>query len=86
MWLQKARINWQQNGDRNTKYFHNVVKYKWSKNKIKGVKSRGDVWVKNPEQIKLEFFEYFMDFFKEKHKRYFYAGHSNGQRVGGVRI
>ncbi|WOH04087.1 hypothetical protein DCAR_0623493 [Daucus carota subsp. sativus] len=68
MWLQKARIQWQQDGDRNTKYFHNIVKYKWSKNKIRGVLSAYGEWVDNPEQIKEEFYVYFKNFFKETHK------------------
>lgn len=66
MWQQKARINWQLKGDRNTKYFHSIMKYKWSKNKIRGVRNRSDAWIADPKELKCEFYVYFEDFFKEK--------------------
>ena len=49
------------------------MKYKWSKNKIRGVKTKGDVWLEKPEQIKNEFYEYFKDFFKQKHRSYIFS-------------
>ncbi|WOH08313.1 hypothetical protein DCAR_0727751 [Daucus carota subsp. sativus] len=68
MWQQKARINWQLKGDRNTKYFHNIMKYKWSKNKIRGVHNSSDVWITEPKELQEEFYAYFKDFFKEKRR------------------
>lgn len=63
MLFQKARIRWNLEGDRNTKFLHNMVRFKWSKNKIWGVQDGRDRWIENPDQVKHEFYQYYQGFF-----------------------
>ncbi|XP_017245327.1 uncharacterized protein LOC108216978 [Daucus carota subsp. sativus] len=67
IWQHKARINWNIDGDRNTKFFHNIMRYKWSKNRINGIQGLDGSWIDNPGQVKNELYRYFKEFFEEKH-------------------
>lgn len=63
---QKSRIQWDLQGDENSKFFHRVVGRNWHKNKIVGV-LWDDEWQQTPEQLKTTFFEYFKEFFRKKY-------------------
>lgn len=66
MLRQKSRQLLIQKGDDNTKFFHraiqkrrssnNIIKLLWNKN-----------WIDDPGQIKEAFYEYYSDFFRDKH-------------------
>ncbi|CAN6204103.1 unnamed protein product [Urochloa humidicola] len=47
MWLQRSRISWLKEGDRNTKYFHNKARWRAKKNHIKKLKREDGTWCSN---------------------------------------
>lgn len=52
MWLQRSRIGWLHEGDRNTCYFHIQVVWRARKNKIKNLKSAKGRWCYDPVELK----------------------------------
>ncbi|WOG89446.1 hypothetical protein DCAR_0208684 [Daucus carota subsp. sativus] len=66
MLKQKSRIQWDLQGDENSKFFHKVVNKNWCKNKILGIMWRGN-WIQNKDRIKEAFFNHFRDFFKKRY-------------------
>lgn len=63
MWAWKSRQMWILNGDRNTKYFHVVVKKHKILNHITRIKDdRGD-WINNYNKIKYLVVNYFQNIF-----------------------
>lgn len=62
MLSQKARINWLKLGDGNTKFFHQVVQRRKSKNTITKL-YWGSTWLTEPKMIKQAFFEHYSEFF-----------------------
>ncbi|KAK1360352.1 hypothetical protein POM88_044826 [Heracleum sosnowskyi] len=65
MLRQKSRLNWQKNGDRNSKFFHQVIQKRRKRNAINNL-----VWcnkrISNPNALKEAFYQHFKDFFEEK--------------------
>ncbi|KAK1361733.1 hypothetical protein POM88_046207 [Heracleum sosnowskyi] len=59
---QKARINWNLQGDRNTKFFHQSILRRRNKNNLRKLLWKGK-WITNSRAIKDAFFEYFSSFF-----------------------
>lgn len=64
MLSQKARIKWQIEGDRNTKFFQNYIKARWNKSQILKVYWR-DNWCLQHKEISEAFFYHFSDFSKQ---------------------
>ncbi|KAH7844186.1 hypothetical protein Vadar_025275 [Vaccinium darrowii] len=62
-WKQKSRVNWLQNGDKNTRFFHASVKQRRSINRISGIKNSNGVWTSEPQEIQTEFRQYFSSIF-----------------------
>ncbi|CAI9261358.1 unnamed protein product [Lactuca saligna] len=58
---QKAKIQWLKEGDRNSKFFHRIVKGKMHKNRIEAIMNGHGEWLEG-EAIYKEFVEYFQDF------------------------
>ncbi|XP_071916173.1 uncharacterized protein [Coffea arabica] len=50
-WNQRARIKWLQNGDKNTAYFHAVVKGRRKRNKISRLEKEQGGWCATEEEI-----------------------------------
>ncbi|XP_071687297.1 uncharacterized protein [Rutidosis leptorrhynchoides] len=63
MMKQKARVRWNLEGDENSRYFHNFVKRRFSKNSIHGIQVNG-VWNCNPQSIKDEVYSFFANNFR----------------------
>jgi len=56
--VQRSRSKWLKEGDANTKYFHNCVKGRASRNQIKALFVEGE-WVQSPSEIRRVVVEYF---------------------------
>ncbi|GJY81419.1 hypothetical protein Tco_0494170 [Tanacetum coccineum] len=59
---QKGKIKWAIEGDENSKYYHGILNKKRSQLSKRGVLMEGD-WVENPNVVKNEFLNHFMDRF-----------------------
>lgn len=51
MWLQRSRITWLREGDRNTSYFHRQVVWRARKNKIKKLKREDGTWCEEKREM-----------------------------------
>jgi hypothetical protein len=63
MWMQRSRINWLREGDRNTKFFHNKAVWRARKNKIKKLKDDNGIWQENSKVMGQMATNYFKDLF-----------------------
>ena len=63
-WSQKARLSWLQEGDKNTKYFHAVVKGRRKRNKIGNLQREDGSWTTNDQEIAHEIAAYYKQLFK----------------------
>ncbi|GMJ09511.1 hypothetical protein like AT1G43760 [Hibiscus trionum] len=63
-WLQKSRLRWFKEGDRNSKFFHIFATSRRSKNPISKLSS-GNVVLTKPRQIKMAIHEHFRKFYNE---------------------
>jgi hypothetical protein len=63
LWLQRSRINWLKEGDRNTKYFHHKAVWRARKNKIKRLKNAEGVWQEAPSDMERMATSYFQELF-----------------------
>lgn len=55
MLSQKARVKWQIEGDKKSRFFHNWIKFRWSKSQITRLISNNQ-WLTQPRQISDAFF------------------------------
>ena len=63
MWRQRARQNWFQGGDRNTKFFHAKASDRQSKNHIDGIFDGNGVWHEEEAEIAGIFVDYYTGLF-----------------------
>ncbi|XP_057452783.1 uncharacterized protein LOC130744629 [Lotus japonicus] len=63
MWLQKSRMKWVKEGDRNTRFFHRVCKEKASSRSLVNLRVDNQV-CEEPGMIKQAVFDHFQAFFK----------------------
>ena len=58
-WAQKARKDWIQKGDRNTKYFHALVKQRRINNRVVRIRQDLRQWLEEDESIRTHIREHF---------------------------
>ncbi|CAL2229041.1 unnamed protein product [Prunus armeniaca] len=63
LWKQKSRLQWLQEGDRNTKFFHLTTIIRRRRNKIERLKNNEGVWVEEAQDIKGLAMAYFEQLF-----------------------
>jgi hypothetical protein len=51
MWLQRSRIAWLRDGDRNTKYFHRKASWRHKKNRISKLQREDGTWATEPDEM-----------------------------------
>ena len=62
-WSQKAHCQWLKEGDKNTAFFHHIVKQRRSRSSIQAIKDNSGVWVQEAQQIQDVGIEYFKGLF-----------------------
>ncbi|XP_071939975.1 uncharacterized protein [Coffea arabica] len=62
-WSQKTRVKWLRSGDRNSRFFHAVVRQRRAQGMIHRIKAANGVWVESDEDITSEVIAYFSDLF-----------------------
>jgi hypothetical protein len=67
MWLQRSRINWLREGDRNTKYFHRKAMWRAKKNKIRRLKWDDGSWCLDEIEMQGMAESYFKSLFMKDH-------------------
>ena len=63
MWLQRSRVSWLKEGDKNTSYFHKKASGRRRQNHISKIKNSEGSTVDDEEGIAQIFNQYFMDLF-----------------------
>jgi hypothetical protein len=63
LWLQRSRVTWLKEGDRNTKFFHQKEVWRARKNKIKKLKDDQGVWQNAPTDMERMATSYFQELF-----------------------
>ena len=62
-WKQKARVRWLDQGDKNTKFFHSIVKQRRAQSRIHRIKIGEGNWITSNEDIGREAVRYFSELF-----------------------
>jgi hypothetical protein len=63
LWLQRSRITWLKEGDRNTKFFHQKAVWRARRNKIKRLKDEEGSWKDAPTDMERMATSYFKELF-----------------------
>jgi len=63
--LEKSRVKWLREGDRNSTYFHRLVNHRRRVNAFQGPIIEG-VWVHEPSSVKIAVLNHFKDAFSEQ--------------------
>jgi hypothetical protein len=63
LWLQRSRITWLKEGDKNTRFFHQKAVWRARRNKIKKLKDHDGTWKDVPSDMELMATSYFQELF-----------------------
>ncbi|XP_071714290.1 uncharacterized protein [Rutidosis leptorrhynchoides] len=61
---QKARVRWALEGDENIRFFHSIIRHRYTRSNIRGLIING-VWNDNPNDVKAEALRHFSNVFSE---------------------
>lgn len=64
MWAQRSKQMWLLNGDRNTAYFHTLVKQRKVKNTVTRLKDVNGNWIENYDQLEAATGDFFASIFR----------------------
>lgn len=64
IWIQKSRLNWNLNGDKNTKFFRIIATKRQNTNAIDSISVNGEL-VKEPVEVKQAVYDHFRLSFSE---------------------
>ena len=64
IWRQRSRVNWLQEGDRNTKFFHGYAKGRGNRNRVSGVHNNNGIWCEADNEIQTAFQDHFSQLFR----------------------
>lgn len=67
MWAERAKCNWIQFGDKNSKYFHQKVPTMRNKNKIHRIRDHNDIWYEDGVDLAKLFIGDYAQRFKSEH-------------------
>jgi hypothetical protein len=65
MWLQRARVDWPREGDRNTKFFHQRAAWRARRNRVCKLKQTSGNWVDDPACMKGMVMDYFQELYRK---------------------
>lgn len=68
-WQQRSRVQWLNEGDANTKFFHQSTLQRRRRNKVVTLMNSIGEWIDNPCQFRKLVDEYFMELFKSSGQR-----------------
>ena len=63
MWLQRSRINWFQDGDQNTRFFHSKALARYQKNLISSMMDLNDCWQEDMKKVEEIVVNYYSNLF-----------------------
>lgn len=63
-WMQRSRIQWLRNGDKNSGFFHSTTVQRRVKNKVSRICNGDGIWLEKEEDIASCFSSFFKDLFK----------------------
>lgn len=62
-WHQRARVNWINAGDKNTKFFHQITMQRRQNNKVLKIKGDDESWLEDEDEIMRAFVKFYEDLF-----------------------
>ena len=71
MLLQRSRINWFQDGDQNTRFFHSKASTRYQKNFISGVMDSNDCWQEDMRKVEEIVINYYSNLFSSSNPSQF---------------
>ena len=69
MQMQKSRINWIIQGDRNTKFYHSITTRRMIRNRVQGIQNENRIWVKDHKGFSKTFCNHFRNIFTSQDNR-----------------
>ena len=65
-WAQKVRKDWTKKGDRNTRYFHAIIRKRRAANHITRLKNHSDQWIDEDQKLRDHIQQHFQSIFQSK--------------------